>query len=69
MVRMNPFQLALLNISQRRLQRSQAAESYGPMAIDGLLSHGFAALRGDFLVITQPGRRALADFEKEIDRK
>lgn len=68
-VRMNPFQLALLNISQRQLRERDGWREYGWMAIDGLLSHQYVEKKGDFLVITRIGRLALADIEADIDKK
>jgi len=70
MKQMNPFQLGLLNVAHRPLRLQEAYKEYGPMAIDALLSHGYIRMKsGEYLATTMIGRRALADFEAEIDRK
>ena len=66
---MNPFQLALLNTANRILQVDDALREFGPMAINGLLGHGYVENKNGVLRITRIGRLALSDFEKEIDKK
>jgi hypothetical protein len=53
--------LALLNIRERMLTRDTFQQEYGAMMLEGLESHEYVAYRGQRLVVTEKGKRMLAD--------
>lgn len=58
---MDKLGLGLLNISERRLTKDSFRQEYGDMLLEGLLSHEYVGYRGQRLVLTEKGRRALDD--------